>query len=104
MAVVNWSSEARQDLHDIRDYYESRSPQYAQEIVGELLEAGSRLEAFPRMGRKVPELESATFREVIVEDYRLVYMVHGEREDATVDVLALAHARQDLRKKLSRRN
>jgi len=69
-----------------------------------LFEAASRLEAFPRIGRQVPELESATFREVIVEEYRLVYMVRGEGEEATIDVLALAHSRQDLRKKLSRRN
>jgi plasmid stabilization system protein ParE len=55
------------------------------------------------MGRQVPELESATFREVIVEEYRLVYMVRGEGDSASVDVLAVAHGRQDLRKKLSRR-
>ena len=69
-----------------------------------LYEAASRLEAFPRMGRQVPELESATFREMIVEDYRVVYMVRGEGDEATVDLLAIAHSRQDLRKKLSRRN
>jgi len=69
-----------------------------------LFEAASRLETFPRIGRQVPELESATFREVIVEEYRLVCMVRGEGEEATIDVLALAHSRQDLRKKLSRRN
>ncbi len=55
------------------------------------------------MGRMVPELESETFRELIVEGYRIVYLVVGKREAAEVDVLAIAHSRQDLAKKLSRR-
>ena len=103
MAVVSWSASARQDLAAIRDYYESLSPDYTRTIISKLYEAVVRLEAFPRMGRPVPELEMDDFRELIVEQYRVVYLVAGEEAKATVNVLAIAHSRQDLAKKLSRR-
>ncbi len=99
MAVVKWSLAAKGDLAAIRDYYETVSPDYTRTIVGKLYEAVLQLEAFPRMGRRVPELEMEDFRELIVERYRVVYLVSGE----DVNVLAIAHSRQDLAKKLSRR-
>jgi plasmid stabilization system protein ParE len=104
MAVVNWSSEARQDLRDLRDYYESRSPAYAQRVIGELFEAASRLEAFPRIGRQVPELESATFREVIVEEYRLVSWCAERARKRPSTCWRLRTAGRICGKKLSRRN
>ena len=103
MALIRWSPAAKKDLSAIRDYYENSSPSYTRSIISKLYEAVSRLEMFPRMGRQVPELESETFRELIVEGYRIVYLVMGEEEEAEVDVLAIAHSRQDLLKKLSRR-
>ena len=104
MAVVTWSSAARQDLATIRDYYESDSPGYARTIVGKLFSAVTNLELFPRMGRQVPEIEEEAFREVIAEGYRVVYLVTGEGESVEVEVLAIAHSRQDLVRKLSRRS
>ncbi|MGI9174905.1 MAG: type II toxin-antitoxin system RelE/ParE family toxin [Rhodothermales bacterium] len=104
MALVRWSSAARQDLAAIRDYHESSSPGYARTIVSKLFGAVTNLELFPRMGRQVPEIEEEAFREVIVEGYRVVYLVTGEEERVEVEVLAIAHSRQDLMRKLSRRS
>ncbi len=104
MAVIRWSSAARQDLAAIRDYYEQSSPNYARTIISKLFGAVTNLELFPRMGRQVPELEDEAFREVIVEDYRVVYLLLGDNEKPDVEVLTIAHSRQDLMKKLSRRD
>ena len=104
MAVVAWSSAARQDLAAIRDYYEGSSPGYARTVVGKLFGAVTNLELFPRMGRQVLEIEEEAFREVIVEGYRVVYLVTGEEESTEVEVLAIAHSRQDPMRKLSRRS
>ena len=103
MAVVSWSSAARQDLVAIRDYYEQSSPGYARTIISKIFGTVSNLEVFPRMGREVPEIEDEAFREVIVEGYRVVYLMTGEEEAEAVEVLAIAHSRQDLMRKLSRR-
>jgi len=101
--ALRWSSAARQDLAAIRDYYEESSPGYARTIISKLFGAVTNLEIFPRMGREVPEIEDEAFRELIVEGYRIVYLVTGEEEAVDVEVLAIAHGRQDLLKKLSRR-
>ncbi|MEM8557751.1 MAG: type II toxin-antitoxin system RelE/ParE family toxin [Bacteroidota bacterium] len=104
MAEVIWSSAAREDLAAIRDYYARTSPGYARSILTKLFAAIENLATFPRIGRAVPEIEDAAFREVIVEGYRVVYLVTGEEVDASVDLLAIAHSRQDLTRKLSRRS
>ena len=103
MAVVRWSSVARHDLRAIRDYFENSSPAYARTIIGKLFASVSNLETFPRMGRQVPEIENEAFRELIVENYRVVYFVTEEDDQAEVELLTIAHSRQDLSKKLSRR-
>ena len=97
--AVNWSAEAKRDLADIVDYYEDRSPEYARALVRQIYESVGRLEQFPQMGRSVPELSLKSFRELIVAGYRVVYLVSKEE----VDILVIAHSRQDLIKKLSRR-
>ena len=104
MAVVSWSSVARQDLASIRDYHERSSPGYTRVILNKIFAAVTGLELFPRMGREIPEIEDEAFREMLVEGYRIVYLVTGEGEHATVEVLTIAHGRQDLIKKLSRRS
>ena len=97
--AVNWSAEAKRDLADMVDYYEDRSPEYARALVRQIYESVGRLEQFPQMGRYVPELSLKSFRELIVAEYRVVYLVSNEE----VDILVIAHSRQDLIKKLSRR-
>ena len=97
--AVNWSAEAKRDLADIVDYYEDRSPEYARALVRQIYESVGRLEHFPQMGRYVPELSLKSFRELIVAGYRVVYLISNEE----VDILVIAHSRQDLIKKLSRR-
>ncbi len=104
MALVRWSSAAKQDLAAIRDYYESSSPSYARTVISKLFGSVTNLKQFPRMGREVPEIEDEAFRELIVEGYRIVYLVAGEEEETEVEVLTIAHGRQDLLKKLSRRS
>ena len=50
------------------------------------------LKRTPRTGRKVPELDMDTLREVIVPPYRIVYRI----ERTEIRVLAVVHVRRDL--------
>jgi plasmid stabilization system protein ParE len=47
---------------------------------------------FPDSGRVVPELPNSRFRELIVEDYRVIYE-HGPAGN-TVRILAVRHGRR----------
>lgn len=100
MAIVNWSASAKRDLVAIGDYYDKSSPKYAALIVQRLFDAVSVLEQFPAAGRRVPELELDAFRELIIEAYRIVYLLDDSEENA--EILAVVHGRQDMLKKLSR--
>lgn len=96
MADISWSAEARRDLKAIADYYKVSSPEFAKYIVDQLFHAVSRLEHFPKIGRKVPELEMDIFRERVVEEYRIIYLLQG----SSIEILTIIHSRQNLLKHL----
>ena len=91
MKVV-WSDPAVDDLEAIWDHIADDSPSSARRLVGKLLEAVDPLETFPRMGRTVPEDQSATARELMVGSYRVIYEVGTE----AVEILAVVHGSRDL--------
>lgn len=100
MAEIIWTDEALSDLEAIGEYFERTSPQYASVVVNELYTAVEPLAEHPRMGRKVPEIGHETLRELVVENYRLIYQLRGE----TIEIITILHSRQDLKKKLRRRD
>ena len=73
MSGVRWTEQAVEDLRAIREYIERDSPRYGRLVAERLFDATSRLEAFPRSGRIVPEVCRDDLREIVVGDYRLVY-------------------------------
>ncbi len=105
MDLVTWAAEAKRDLADIVAFYESRSLSYTEALVQQLFDAVAQLEEFPELGRWVPELGLAFCRELIVAGYRVVYLqTEAAMGVAEVDILAIAHSRQDLLKKMQRRS
>jgi addiction module RelE/StbE family toxin len=96
MAEIVWTDEALSDLTAIGEYFERTSPEYASVVVNELYTAVEPLAEYPKMGRRVPEVDHASLRELIVEGYRLIYQFRNE----TIEVITILHSRQDLKKKL----
>jgi len=92
MASIRWSSQARNDLEAITDYYRVVSPSYAERFEEKIFEATRRLEVFPRSGRMIPEAEDDQLREVIYRDYRIMYHVDEEGEE--VLILTVIHSSQ----------
>jgi toxin ParE1/3/4 len=64
MAEIVWSDEALSDLEAIGEYFERTSPQYASAVVSRLYSSVERLVEYPKMGRKVPEVERESLREL----------------------------------------
>ena len=50
------------------------------------------LDALPRIGRKVPELNEDAIRELSLYSYRIIYEIKTKH----IEVLAVIHKRQDL--------
>ena len=70
-----WTARARKDLLDIGDFIAIRSPVTAVSFTKELMDAVEVLRDRPNIGRVVPELSREDIRELIHENYRMVYRV-----------------------------
>ncbi|MDP2846039.1 MAG: type II toxin-antitoxin system RelE/ParE family toxin [Candidatus Methanoperedens sp.] len=74
------TEKASSNLHAIHDYIAKDSKTYATRFIKSLIRATTKLEQMPRCGRTVPELEDYGFREVVYQNYRIVYrLVEGTR-------------------------
>lgn len=92
MADVVWTSLAERDLREISDFIALDSTAYALVFVERIAAATQRLSTFPLSGRIVPEFPDGPFREVIFENYRIIYVVEGD----VVGVLRVRHGAMDL--------
>lgn len=90
---IEWSHFARDDLEDIVRYINRDSAFYAQAFAERVLVATRRLAVFPESGRKIPEADHNAMREIIVQNYRVMYRVEPER----VLILANMHGGRDMR-------
>ena len=90
---VEWTEPAIDDLIAIRDFIAKDSPPYARLFIERLFDAAQPLADHPLIGRHVPEaIGHQGIRELIYQNYRLIYRVHNDR----VSILAVIHARRDL--------
>ncbi|MBK6993767.1 MAG: type II toxin-antitoxin system RelE/ParE family toxin [Saprospiraceae bacterium] len=90
---VIWTERASDDLHHIFEYLSTFSDTRAESVVEDIIERAFQLEQFPRMGRIVPELNIQALREIIVEQYRVVYALTSQ---GNVEILAVRHSARPL--------
>ncbi len=93
MKRVIWTRQAVEDVEAIKAYVARDSEHYATFLADRLVAAIERLERFPQSGRIVPEVGDESLREVIHENYRLVYRVRAD----SVEVVTVYHGTRLLR-------
>ena len=93
MASITWTPKARNDLESACLSMERDSRPLAQSFAARIVLAVERLVSFPRSGRIVPEFGHSDLRELIVQNYRIVYRL---REN-DVDLLTIQHGARPLR-------
>jgi toxin ParE1/3/4 len=89
MAEVNWTFQALEDVEEIAANIAQSSERYATHLVDEFFAAVDHLEQFPNAGRKVPETNLSSIRELIVLKYRIIYSLPKSNR---VDILAVRHS------------
>jgi len=67
------SDAAKSDLKGIIEYLSHDSQQYADYFYERIFESIDNLKSFLEMGRRVPELKDPNMRELILQNYRIVY-------------------------------
>ena len=96
MVRINWTFQARDDLHNIADYISNDSKRYARLQVVRLKNKTHLLKSHIRIGRIVPELNIENIRELIEGNYRIIYKIVSEEQ---VDILTVHHSARDLSKR-----
>ena len=89
---VVWTKRASDDLYQVFDTLSSYSNIRAETVVEAIIDQAFHLEQFPRMGRVVPEVNIDSIREIIVHQYRVIYLVNAQG----VEILAVRHSSKPL--------
>jgi addiction module RelE/StbE family toxin len=92
MTKIEWTRSALSDARNLRDYIARNSEAYADRFVQKIIEAVEKAAAFPLIGRRVPEANNDTIREILYRRYRIVYRVETDR----ILVLMVIHGARDL--------
>lgn len=79
MAEVAWTEPALAQLEEIVGYISLDKPEAAQAVVRRVFAATDRLEAFLRLGRKIPEFPHPQYRQVWIKPCWLYYRIESER-------------------------
>lgn len=90
---VIWTNAAWADLESVTDFISRDSPYYAAAFVRETRDAARSLGFLANRGRVVPEVRDKSIREIIVQNYRMIYRVEKSR----VAILAFIHGARILR-------
>ncbi|MEW5803668.1 MAG: type II toxin-antitoxin system RelE/ParE family toxin [bacterium] len=95
MGKIKWTEKASSHLQAIHGYIAKESKTYAIRFIRSLIKATSKLETMPHIGRIVPELANYGFREVIYQNYRIVYRITANEE---IEILAVLHGARNFKK------
>ena len=89
---VAWSPRALADLEAIAEYIATDSTAYAKAVVKRITDQTRSLIRFPRLGRKVPEFDDESIRELLAYNYRVIYRIDSEG----VTIAAIVHGKRDV--------
>lgn len=95
MGQIKWTEKASSHLQAIHEYISKDSITYATRFIKSLVKAATKLEAMPNIGRIVPELENYGCREVIYQNYRIVYRI---KDNENIEILGISHAARNFEK------
>ena len=79
-------------LRNLHGYIAKDSEIYASSFVQRIILAVEKLTNFPGIGRVVPEADDETFRELLYQNYRIIYRIKSE----LIEILTVIHGRRDL--------
>ena len=90
MAIrLNWSEQSLNDLIGIAEYIARDSDRYAKLTVRRIREKTQILKTNPFAGRIVPEINNPEIRELIMGNFRIIYLIVSKSQ---IDILTIYHS------------
>ena len=93
MVQIEWTERSLEDLHEIHEYIARDSKSYANLFIKKIYNTVQKLKDFPNMGRIVPEGHNPSVREVVFQNYRIVYRIIDE----IIEIITVFHGSRLLR-------
>jgi toxin ParE1/3/4 len=90
--IIVWSPLAVDRASEIAGYIAQDKPSAAEKWIQTVFSKVEQLQAFPEIGRIVPEIGNDQFRELLYGNYRIIYRIEAKR----ISVLTIRHGRQIL--------
>lgn len=89
---IAWTEDAISSLEDVAKHISEDSVFYASNFAKKILVLVEKLKDFPSIGRIVPEYNDPEIRELIYQNYRIVYKI----SEKVVYLLLITHCSQEL--------
>jgi toxin ParE1/3/4 len=87
VAQLVWSPSALTSLAEVCEYISRDSEHYAKLFAQRIFSAAEMLALFPESGRVVPEYDRRDLRELLFQNYRIVYRIKSDE----VQIAAVVH-------------
>ena len=97
---IKWTKESLLNIQEIEDYISHDNPTAAIKFTDKLISLVDNLLLFPEKGRIVPELSFEQIREIIYNNYRIVYLVKKN----SIEILTVFESHKLLDKEFNIRN
>ena len=81
---VIFSSRAKSDIIEIVEYISNDKPQAAKKWANSIKSSITKLPEFPRLGRVVPEYSDDFIREILKDQYRIVYKIDERKSNVVI--------------------
>lgn len=94
MVKIKRSPPATEDLREILHFMSKNSPEFSNYFKVSILEKIEFLSRFPQMGRKVPEVDNRNKRELIFQNYRIIYRYFKKKE--MVEIITIIHGSRQI--------
>jgi len=89
---IEWTDTALERVQEQSDFLAVRSAKKATSMINRIFDRVEQLAAFPRLGPEWPRGQHPDLRQLVVEDYLVIYSVDDASE--TVSILTVRSARQ----------
>lgn len=91
MAKVNWTIQSIKDIENIAEFIAKDSEKYATIQTQRFFEIVTALESQPQIGKIVPEINKSNIRELILGNYRIIYVIKLNQD---VDIITVHHSKR----------
>ena len=92
MVQINWTRQSVNDLKNIYRFIAGDSEHYAKLYIDKIRNKVKIIKDFPEIGREVPEIKQNNIREIILDNYRIIYKIIDK---SRIDILTVHHSAKE---------